>query len=344
MSPIWTAFELVGAGARTLPHWEKGLGVDDLGLLRPYLAPLPTRATTIPCERTFRGCGCRYRIVEHDDDTLVGVCDEGRCERRSFTTDEIVLYGFNDSKLAASLATALGLTTTDYAALTARADLVKIATLSGDDGRIAPVVLVRTRDPEAALDQLVLRLTAKPILLFPTATNLTPSVEARLQRHGWPYRVLENLLLFRPAGIMATEGAAEAIAEMAESLIGKMPTPSLAIPKGTRWGEVTITLNSFDSHVATVLVRGVRQRITAHDLDLIDGRSKSPDQQWVFLKALADCGGHFGWIDGEKHTANKKSKLRLSQALRRAFGIASEPIAWRKDDKAWVTEFSISLK
>ena len=88
MSPIWTAFELVGAGARTMPHWEKGLGVDDLGLLRPYLAPLPTRATTLPCERTFRGCGCRYRIVEHDDDTIVGICDEGRCERRSFTTDE----------------------------------------------------------------------------------------------------------------------------------------------------------------------------------------------------------------------------------------------------------------
>ena len=55
---------------------------------------------------------------------------------------------------AAGSAKALGLTTTDYAALTARADLVKIATLSGDDGRIATVVLVRTRDPEAALEFL----------------------------------------------------------------------------------------------------------------------------------------------------------------------------------------------
>jgi hypothetical protein len=50
----------------------------------------------------------------------------------------------------------------------------------------------------------------------------------------------------------------------------------------------------------------VRQHITAHDLDLIDGRSKSPDQQWIFLKALARLWGHFGWIDGEKHTAQQK--------------------------------------
>jgi hypothetical protein len=344
MSPIWRAFELVGAGARTLPHWENGLGVADLALLRPYLTPLPERATTAPCERTIRGCGCRYRIVEHEDATLIGICDEGRCEQRDFTAAELVLYGFNEPKLAASLATALGLTTTDYAALTARADLVKIATFSGEDGRTAPVVLVRTRDPEAALDKLALQLSAKPILLFPSAANLTPVVEARLHRYGWPYRVLENLLLFRPAGIMATEGAAEAIAEMAETLVGEIPPPALAIPTGTRWGEVTLTFNSFDNHVATVQVRGMRQRITPQDLGLQDGRTKGPDQQWLFLKALAECGGHFGWSDTPKHAANKKSKLRLSQALRRAFGIANEPIAWRKEDKAWVTEFSISLK
>ena len=253
-------------------------------------------------------------------------------------------YGFNDPKLAVALATALGLTTTDYAALTGRADLVKIATLSGEDGRTAPVVLVRTCDPEAALDKLALQLSVKPILLFPTAANCTPVIEARLHRYGWPYRVLENLLFFRPAGIMATEGAAEAIAEMAETLVGEIPPPALAIPTGTRWGEVTLTFNSFDNHVATVLVRGVRQRITPHDLGLLDGRTKSPDQQWLFLKALAQSGGHFGWIDGEKHEAAKKTKLRLSQALRRAFGIETEPIEWRKADKAWVTEFNISQK
>ena len=106
MSPIWQALEIVGSDALTLPHWQKGLGAANLALLRPFLTPRDRRATSKPCDRTFEGHGCRYRIVEHDDDTIVGICDEGHCERRAFTADEIVLYGFNDPKLAAALATA----------------------------------------------------------------------------------------------------------------------------------------------------------------------------------------------------------------------------------------------
>ena len=265
MSPIWRSLEIVGTEALTLPHWQKGIGAENLAMLRPYLTPRAERATTFPCERPFRGCGCRYRIVEHDDDTIVGICDEGHCERRAFTADEIVLYGVNDPKLAAALASALGLQPLTSAADTVTTKVLPIATLSGEDGRTTQVLLVRTRDPEAALDKLTLHLTTKPILLFPTASNLTPSVVARLHRQGWPYRVLENILFFRPTGIMATPDAADAIAEMAETLIGNMPCAALAVPEGTSWGEVTLTFNGNDSHVATVQVRGVRRKRPAAD-------------------------------------------------------------------------------
>jgi hypothetical protein len=33
MSPIWRSLEIVGSAALTLPHWQKGLGADDLALL-----------------------------------------------------------------------------------------------------------------------------------------------------------------------------------------------------------------------------------------------------------------------------------------------------------------------
>jgi hypothetical protein len=333
MSPIWRSLEVVGTDGLTLPHWQKGLGAEDLAVLRPYLTPRAERAATFPCERTFRGCGCRYRIVEHDDDTIVGICDEGHCERRAFTAEEIVLYGFNDPKLAAALATALGLhplTSTDDTVTT---KVLPIATLSGEDGRTTQVLLVRTRDPEAVLDKLTLHLTTKPILLFPTATNLTPSVVARLHHQGWPYRVLKNILFFRPTGIMATPDAADAIAEMAEALIGEKTCTALAVPEGTHWGEVTLTFNGNDSHVATVLVRGVRQRITAHDLGLLDTRTQRPDQQWGLLQKLAECGGHFGWIDAKKHDASKKTKGRLSQA-----GLASKK--WTPNQAALMFNFS----
>jgi hypothetical protein len=143
---------------------------------------------------------------------------------------------------------------------------------------------------------------------------------------------------------MTTADAADAIAEMAEDLIGVMPCTALTVPEGTLWGEVTLTFNGNDSHVATVLVRGVHQRITAHDLGLLDTRTQCPDQQWLLLQKLAECRGHFGWIDAKNHDAAKKTKVRLSQALRRAFGIKTEPIEWRREDKAWVTEFNISQK
>jgi hypothetical protein len=352
MSPIWRSLEIVGSDALTLPHWQKGFGADDLALLRPFLSPRTHTASTQPCVNTFSGHDCRYRIVTHtgahDHTTHIGVCDEGRCEKRSFTTADLVLYRFNDSKLSAAIATALGLQPFAAACPTTAsstpAKVLPIATLCGDDGRTAPVVLIRTRAPEAALDQLTLNLVAKPIILFPTAADLTPAVEARLHRYGWPYRVLENLLFFRPTGIIATADAADSIAEMAESLIGEVPKAAFAVPVGTRWGEITLTFNSNDHQVANVLVRGVRHRITPHDLGLLDARTQRPDRQWLFLEQLAECGGHFGWIDAKKHVAAKKIKLRLSQALRRAFGIKTEPIEWRRDDKAWVTEFSISQK
>lgn len=221
---------------------------------------------------------------------------------------------------------------------------MNLPTLSGEDGRTAPVVLIRTRDPDAALDQLTLNLVAKPILLFPTAADLSPAVVARLHRYGWPYRVLENLLLFRPSGIMPTADAADAIATMSEALLGDVTTATFAVPAGTRWGEITLTFDGNDHQVATVRVRGVRHRLTPHDLGLLDSRTQRPDHQWLFLQKLAECGGHFGWIDAKKHAAAKKTKGRLSQALRRAFGIKTEPIEWRKQDMAWVTEFNILLK
>jgi hypothetical protein len=147
MSPIWRSLEIVGTDALTLTHWQKGIGEDALALLRPYLTPRAERATTVPCARTFRGCGCRYRIVEHDDDTIVGICDEGHCDRRAFTADEIVLYGFNDPKLAAALATALGLQALTSAADTVTTKVLPIATLSGEDGRTTQVLLDRKRPP-----------------------------------------------------------------------------------------------------------------------------------------------------------------------------------------------------
>ena len=352
MSPIWRSLEIVGADALTLPHWQKGLGATDLAVLRPFLTPRAEPAVTQPCSHTFSGHDCRYRIVTdteaHGHKTHVGVCQEGRCEKRSFTAADLVLYGFNDPKLTSAIATALGLQPLASSCLasstSAAAKVLPLATLSGEDGRTAPVMLIRTRDPEAALDQLTLNLMTNPILLFPTAANLTPSVVARLQRYGWPYRVLENLLFFRPTGIMATADAADAIATMAEALLSDVARGTFTVPAGTRWGEITLTFDGNDHQVATVRVRGVRHRLTPHDLGLLDCRTQRPDQQWLFLQKLAECGGHFGWIDAKKHAATKKTKLRLSQALRRAFGIETEPIAWRRADKAWVTEFSVSLK
>lgn len=85
-----------------LSSWEKVLQ-SDFAIVKPWLIPTENPATTMPCEQSS-STSCCYRIVERPDGGIVGVCDEGYCERRVFTKAEIVQYKPNFSRLRKDLA------------------------------------------------------------------------------------------------------------------------------------------------------------------------------------------------------------------------------------------------
>lgn len=350
MSPIWRALELVGADARTLPHWEKGLGLADLALLQPYLTPRAKRATSKPCEETFKGHGCRYRIVEHDDETIVGICDEGRCERRTFTADEIVLYGFNDRKLASDIARALGVSPVAEPLIEVPS-VLHIATLIGAAGLGLPVLLIRAGCPVGLLQCLQKlsydRREGGLILLLPTLKGLGQAPCDFAEKRRWPFLVLDEHLFFRAQGIQGTSSARDELDALAEGLLGQAARSRVPSPPGSRWTDVQITILSTDTYRAKVSVRGTPVRtLTAADFGMEDKRTKKPNDQWTLLLGLAGGQGRFDRQLGArmKFTAGKHHKLRLNEALRATFGIAGDPVDWTEDENCWSSNFAISLQ
>ncbi|MCS6242684.1 MAG: hypothetical protein H2172_02315 [Opitutus sp.] len=350
MSPIWQAIEIVGAGARGIARWQKGLAPADLALLRPYLTPSAERATTHRCERTDRGAGCRYRIVEHDDDTLVGVCDEGRCEKRVFTADELVLYGLNDRKLATDIARALAVSPVAEP-LHGTPAVLHIATLLGSAGLAVPVILIRASCPVQLLQYLQKlsydRREGGLILLLPTDSSLGQVPCDFAEKRRWPFFILDEHLFFRPQGIQVTSSARDELDALAEGLLGQAPRSRFPTPTGARWTDVQITFFTTDTYQAKVSVRGSPVRtLTAADFGMEDKRTKKPNDQWTLLLGLAGGKGRFDrqLAARMKFTAGKHHKLRLNEALRATFGIPGDPVDWTEAENCWASNFAISLQ
>jgi hypothetical protein len=350
MSPIWRALELVGADARTPSHWEMGLGSADLALLRPYLSPRAKRATSKPCVETFKGHGCRYRIVEHDDDTIVGICDEGRCEKRAFTADEIVLHGFNDRKLATDIARALGVSPVAEP-LDGTPGVLHIASLLGSGGQSVLVLLIRAGCAIRLLQCLQKlsydRREGGLILLLPTDSSLGQAPCDFAEKRRWPFFILDEHLFFRPQGIQGTSSARDELDILAEGLLGQAPRSRFPTPSGARWTDVQITIFATDSYQAKVSVRGSPLRtLTAADFGMEDKRTKKPNDQWTLLLGLAGGQGRFDrdLAARMKFTAGKHHKLRLNEALRSTFGIAGDPVDWTEAENCWASNFAISLQ
>lgn len=343
MDCSWGLLEEAGGAAYAAEEWTRLLG-DEHAAVAPFLRPAERPLTSLPCDRTRKGFACAYRIVEIGEDRYAAVCDEGRCERRELKKADVVGLGLDVSRFGAALAAVLK----SPPAVAVVADdprILRIATRGTEEGSTCALVLVRGCDDlqtAGLLDRLRLECDVTVIIFFATARNVGANTEERLRRYRWGRLVLEQLLVFRPQGIVALAGAEEAVEAAIESVTGgSVVSSKLNVPADCRWREVTFTASLRDPEIFNVTIRGVRYRVTPGDLGLEDGRSRRGDVQWMFLLALARGRGRFDWEDAANYTVAKKTKNRLSKALREAFGIKAEPIEWRNDEKAWVTEFEI---
>ena len=339
----WELLEEAGGAAYAAEELARVLGAEHAAVA-PFLQPAERPLTALPCDRTRKGFACAYRVVEIGEDRYVAVCDEGRCERRELGKADVVGLEWDLTRLGTALATVLK----SPPAVAVVADgprILRFSTRATEDGRTCALVLVRGSDDiqtAGLLDRLRLECDGAVLIFFPTARHIGPNTEERLRRYRWGRLVLDQLVVFRPQGLIALADAEDAVEATIESVTGAEPANSkLNVPPGCRWGEVMFTTSQRDPQVLNVTIRGVRHRVTPADLGLEDGRTRQGNAQWKFLHALARGRGRFDWEDAASYEVAKKTKIRLSQALRASFGIEAEPIEWRKDERAWVAEFEI---
>jgi len=338
----WELLEEAGGAAYAAEEWARVLGAEHAAVA-PFLQPAERPLTALPCDRTRKGFACAYRVVEIGEDRYVAVCDEGRCERRELGKADVVGLEWDLTRLGTALATVLK----SPPAVAVVADgprILRFSTRATEDGRTCALVLVRGSDDiqtAGLLDRLRLECDGAVLIFFPTARHIGPNTEERLRRYRWGRLVLDQLVVFRPQGLIALADAEDAVEATIESVTGAEPANSkLNVPPGCRWGEVMFTPSLRDTEIFNVTIRGIKCRVSPSDLDLEDGRTRRGDVQWKFLHALARGNGRFDWEDGRRYKVTKKTENRLNHALCTAFGIAEAPIKWRKDEKAWVTAFN----
>ncbi len=346
MSRSWELLEDAGGAAYAAAEWTRVLG-DEHSAVAPFLRPVEHPLTALPCDRTRQGFACAYRVVGIGEDRYSAVCDESRCERRELKKADVEGRCWDLPKLGAALATVLK-SPASVAVVADDPRILRISTRATEDGATCALVLVRGCDDlqtSGLLDRLRLECDGAAVIFFATARHVGANTEERLRRYRWGRLVLDQLLVFRPQGLVALAGAEDAVEDAIESVTGESVVSSkLNVPADCRWGEVAFTASVRDPEIFNVTIRDVRYRVTPGDLGLEDRRSRRGDVQWKFLHALARGRGRFDWEDAANHEVARKTKNRLSQALRSAFGIEADPIEWRKDEKAWVTAFEIGSK
>jgi hypothetical protein len=343
MSRSWELLEDAGGAHLTEAHWFR-LARAEFEVLQPFLSPSREPLSEIPCDRSLRGFACAYSVMETGENRFVALCEEGRCERRELTRRDVVGWSWDTQKLGSALASLL-VSPGTVAIVQKDPRILRFATVATERGSTCACVLVRGRDDLQTaqfLDQLRLEFDGRALIFTPTARYFGLNAEDRLRRHGWRHLVLDQLAVFRPTGLAALAGARDAIDAAVEALTGQPTIPTrIKVPEGCRWSEVIFKASRSDQFVFNVTIRGARYRVSAADLGLEDKRTKQGDRQWQLLRMFAKQGGRISLEKIKDRASEKRIKNRLSAALRKALGIAGDPIEYRRDENAWVTIFGI---
>ena len=104
---LWRTIEREEVLAGVEAQWQLWLG-DVLDIVRPFLKPEQSLASSYPCEH--HPSACARRVVHHGPDDIVAVCglDESECDRLALKRADVVVYGLALPRLLAEVANVLG--------------------------------------------------------------------------------------------------------------------------------------------------------------------------------------------------------------------------------------------
>ncbi len=338
-SAFWKSLEVaIGSGARE-ERWRVALG-DEYPHAARYLVPLPRLADQVTAVDLGTGRTHDYRIMEHDDGSLVGICDEeGALHRREFRREELVLFRLNEAIFAADLARCLDLEAVYEAVPDCPATFV-LSRLRGRGGAVVPVVFTRARDGvslRATVQSLRLRFEGPFVLLLPTMRRVTAEVLDSIGKSRARLFALEERVLLRKAGLAAASEALEEMEALAEALVGE-EAPSFHRSGNASWADLTIRFE--EAELITVSIPGAKkQRLRPADIGMLRPTGEM-DQQWGLLYALALEGGEMTRQSSRASPKNQKRKERLVKKLKAFFQLPGEPIL-STSDGGWRTVFRV---
>lgn len=348
MKPLplfWNALDAVPGAETDRRDWTARLGAE-FPVAKRLLRATGRRVTAIDCPSPG-GEGCPRAVIRTPGGMLRAVCRSatGRCDPLDLRPDDTDVLEVDFPRLRQALASVFGVQPAAAPPTSSRVALLGEHAIAA--GVAAPVMLL-VPGPIDAIEFDEVRegglSSERAVLLVPTAASLPSSTRARLSSLGHLVLSLSEvtradgngtLVPVQPVELLLHEIRAALHARVEAARAG----PSVSLPAGVQWAELTLVLVS--DEVLNVTYRGQTQRLEPDRVGMKDGRTGKPTDAWAFLQVLARSSGRLGPLGRDIVEEQKKKKQALSRQLVRAFGISDDPIRWNKRDRAYQTTFLI---
>lgn len=348
MKPLplfWKALDAVPSAAADRREWTARLGAE-FPLAQRFLRATGRRVTTIECPSPGDD-GCPRAVMRAQGGALRAVCRSatGRCDPLDLQPEDTDVLQVDFVRLREALAAAFDVQTAGAPPASNRVALLGEHAVAA--GVAAPVMLL-VPGPMDGIQFDDLREGGlggeRSVLLVPTAASLPSSTRRRLASLGHLVLSLSDVIEVDGKGSLVPVQPLELLlheirAALQARIEAAQVAPSVSLPAGAQWAELTLVL--FSDEVLNVTCRGHTQRLEPDRVGMKDGRTGKPTDAWAFLQVLARAGGMLGPLGRDVVEEQKKKKQALSRQLIRAFGISGDPIRWSKRDRTYQTAFLI---
>ncbi len=350
---LWRALEAMPVRSGVEVQWRDALG-DTAPAIQPFLETLDGYATSYPCPEPGSD-GCPRRVVEHDRDDIVAVCqrDPLTCETITLAREDIVIRRLDLLRLAAWLRDGLDLrgdAPTNAAGLRRTAVCGIYRPVAGREFRVYVTIQPNRAAMTSACERLLARETEAFALIVPTTDHVASATARQLTSRGAAVVALPDFTGLGNGGALAIRAApAHVFASLHEGIAEPAGEPSqngmadFATPGDATWSDVNVRFT--DSHTVSVDVLGTTGRFSYAEMGMVNRKTHQPTLQWELLRTFANRQGWLIWSDRDAHRNRKKQCERLVRDLRAFFRITEgRPIVFSTQrPRGWRVEISLSI-
>lgn len=326
--------------------WRDEFG-DEWELVRGFFVPSGGLSQVVPCTHTA-STGCVYSIKRDSKGRRVGICDQGRCERREFAKRDLALFSLDVRRLGGAISGALNLEPRFEDVPGLRRTWVT-GEFHPTAGYRFPIYLILPDiqdDPANMIRSLASTRREPCIVSIPTRRGIDGSLAALLEQRQYALLVLNECLTpegprrFRPSPEVAPLMEKFREANLPRPATGKPERPFFETPPNARWEDLVIRFQN--GHEATFRFGEMAPvRLRYQDVGLIDKRTGDPTDAWRFLVDLSEASGALSPKGQPDQRKKEPHKQRASKALREAFRIEDDPFPWDRALYGWRAKFVV---